>query len=48
VSSFTKEDKEIFILFYSFLKAKYIFNLKRLNFDFSKANIENIKKVYGR
>ena len=47
VFTFTKEDKDMFIQFYILLKAKYNFNQKRLICDFSKANIEPIKNLYG-
>ena len=46
VSTFTKEDKESFIQFYSILKTKYNFNPKRITCDFSKSNIEAIKTIY--
>lgn len=47
VSTFTKENKESFIHFYSILKTKYNFNPKRITCDFSKSNIEDIKAVYN-
>lgn len=47
VSTFSKEDKETFKQFYSLLKTKYNFNPKRITCDFSKANIEALKTIYG-
>jgi len=46
IATFTKEDKNNFIQFNSYLKAQYDINPKFITYDIDIANIEAIKYVY--
>ena len=47
IATLTKEDKNTFIQFYTYLKNQFDFNPKFITCDFAIANIEAIKFVFG-
>ena len=47
VATFTKEDKDTYIQFYSLLKAKFKFKPKRITCDFCKSNLLAINEVFS-
>ena len=47
-ATFNKEDTDIYMQFYSFIKSKYNFNPDFITCDFSKSNIAAINKIFEK